>query len=153
MRVYRVLLDPEAAGTVVTAKKAGQRPWYWVAAAAVVFVVIAGAAIWNFYLRGPAPLTEVASEANMAFPLPDKPSLAVLPFTNMSDDESQEYFVDGMTEDLITDLAKIDGLFVMARNTVFTYKDKPVSVKQVAEDLGVRYVLEGSVRRAGDQVH
>jgi TolB-like protein len=88
----------------------------------------------------------------MAYPLPDKPSIAVLPFTNMSDDAEQEYFVDGMTEDLITDLSNISGLFVIARNSVFTYKGKPVKVKQVAEELGVRYVLEGSVRRAGDQI-
>jgi len=88
----------------------------------------------------------------MAFPLPDKPSIAVLPFTNMSDDAQQEYFVDGMTEDLITDLSKLSGLFVIARNSVFTYKGKPVKVRQVSEELGVRYVLEGSVRRVGDQV-
>ena len=93
-----------------------------------------------------------ASVDRMAFPLPDKPSIAVLPFTNMSSDAEQEYFVDGMTEDLITDLSKVSGLFVIARNSVFTYKDKAVKVGQVAEELGVRYVLEGSVRRAGDQV-
>ena len=70
----------------------------------------------------------------------------------MSDDAEQEYFVDGMTDDLITDLSKHSGLFVIARNSVFTYKDEPVKVQRVAEELGVRYVLEGSVRRAGDQV-
>ncbi len=88
----------------------------------------------------------------MAFPLPDKPPIAVLPFTNMSEDASQEYFVDGMTEDLITDLSKISGLFVIARNSSFSYKGRSVPVSQVAEELGVRYVLEGSVRRAGDEV-
>jgi TolB-like protein len=88
----------------------------------------------------------------MAFPLPDKPSIAVLPFANMSDDPQQEFFSDGMTEDLITDLSKISGLFVIARNSTFVYKGKPVKIRQVAEELGVRYVLEGSVRRAGDQV-
>ena len=85
-------------------------------------------------------------------PLPDKPSIAVLPFTNMSNDAEQEYFVDGMTEDLITDLSKLSGLFVIARNSSFTYKGKAVDVKNVARDLGVRYVMEGSVRRAGNQV-
>jgi adenylate cyclase len=85
-------------------------------------------------------------------PLPDKPSIAVLPFVNMSEDPQQEYFSDGMTEDLITDLSKISGLFVIARNSTFVYKGKPVKIRQVAEELGVRYVLEGSVRRAGDQV-
>ncbi len=85
-------------------------------------------------------------------PLPDKPSIAVLPFSNMSDDPSQEYFADGITEDLTTDLSKISGLFVIARNSAFAYKGKNVDVKRVARELGVKYVLEGSVRRAGDQV-
>jgi TolB-like protein len=88
----------------------------------------------------------------MAFPLPDKPSIAVLPFTNMSGDPEQEYFSDGITEDLITDLSKISNLFVIASNSVFTYKGKSVKISQVAEELGVQYVLEGSVRRAEDQV-
>ena len=98
------------------------------------------------------PKLEVASKEKMAFPLPDKPSIAVLPFINMSKDPDQEYFSDGMTEDLITDLSKISGLLVIARNSTFTYKGKPLKVKQVAEELGVRYVLEGSVRRAGDEI-
>ena len=85
-------------------------------------------------------------------PLPDKPSIAVLPFTNISGDPEQEYFADGMTDDLITDLSKIAGLFVIARNSVFTYKGKSVNVKQIGRDLGVRYVLEGSVRKADNQV-
>jgi TolB-like protein len=76
----------------------------------------------------------------------------VLPFTNISGDPEQEYFVDGMTDDLITDLSKISGLFVIARNSVFTYKDKPVKIKQVSRELGVRYVLEGSVRKVGHKV-
>jgi adenylate cyclase len=88
----------------------------------------------------------------LAYPLPDKPSIAILPFDNLSDDPSQEYFVDGMTEDLITDLAKIESLFVIARNTVFTYKGRSVIVPDVARELGVKYVLEGSVRRVGDRV-
>jgi len=88
----------------------------------------------------------------MSFPLPKKPSIAVLPFVNLSDDPEQEYFADGMTDDLITDLSKISDLFVIARNSTFTYKGKPVKIRQVAEELGVRYVLEGSVRRADDRV-
>ena len=115
----------------------------------VVILVAAGIAYWSKYSL---PQEEPASIENMAFPLPDKPSIAVLPFTNMSDDPQQEYFADGMTEDLITDLSKISGLFVIARNSSFSYKGQQVKVRQVAEDLGVRYVLEGSVRRAGDQV-
>jgi TolB-like protein len=88
----------------------------------------------------------------MALPLPDQPSIAVLPFTNMSDDPEQDYFADGMTEDLITDLSKISGLFVIARNSSFSYRGQQVKISQVAEELGVRYVLEGSVRRVGDAV-
>jgi len=85
-------------------------------------------------------------------PLPAKPSLAVLPFTNMSSDAEQEYFSDGITEDLITDLSKISGLFVISRNSVFTYKGKAMKVEQVGQELGVRYVLEGSIRKAGNRV-
>jgi adenylate cyclase len=81
-----------------------------------------------------------------------KPSIAVLPFTNMSGDPEQEYFSDGITEDIITDLSKISGLFVIARNTVFTYKGRPVRVQQIAEELGVRFILEGSVRKVGSRV-
>jgi adenylate cyclase len=84
--------------------------------------------------------------------LPEKPSIAVLPFTNMSGDPEQEYFADGMTDDLITDLSKVSGLFVIARNSTFAYKGQSPDVRQVAKDLGVRYVIEGSVRRARDKV-
>ena len=93
-----------------------------------------------------------SSEATEKDGLPKKPSIAVLPFANMSGDPEQEYFSDGMTEEIITSLSKIPNLFVIARNSTFTYKGSPVKVQQVAEDLGVRYVLEGSVRRAGEQV-
>ena len=85
-------------------------------------------------------------------PLPDKPSLAVLPFQNMTGDAEQEYFVDGMVEEITTAIARLPWLFVIARNSSFTYKDKAVDVKQVAQELGVRYVLEGSVRKAGNRV-
>jgi adenylate cyclase len=84
--------------------------------------------------------------------LPDQPSIAVLPFINMSSDPEQEYFSDGITEDLITDLSKLSGLFVISRNSVFLYKGKAVNPKQVSQDLGVQYVLEGSVRKAGNRV-
>src|SRR5437899_9608244 len=85
-------------------------------------------------------------------PLPDKPSIAILPFDNMSDDHAQEYFSDGISEDLTTALSRFAWLFVIARNSAFTYKGKAVDVKRVGRELGVRYVLEGSVRRAGDRV-
>ena len=95
---------------------------------------------------------EVASPEKMAFPLPEKPSIAVLPFVNMSGDPEQEYFSDGITEEIITALSKTPKLFVIARNSTFTYKGKPVKVQQVGRELGVKYVLEGSVRKAGDKV-
>ncbi|WP_104662466.1 winged helix-turn-helix domain-containing tetratricopeptide repeat protein [Ensifer adhaerens] len=85
-------------------------------------------------------------------PLPNKPSIAVLPFVNLSNDPEQESFADGMTEDLITDLSRSGGLFVIARNSVFAYKGRAMDVRAIAEDLGVRYLLEGSVRRAADRV-
>ena len=92
------------------------------------------------------------SPPTQALPLPDKPSIAVLPFANMSGDPEQEYFADGMVEEIITALSRIRWLFVIARNSSFTYKGQPVDVKQVGRELGVRYVLEGSVRRAGGRV-
>src|SRR5437868_13565229 len=87
-----------------------------------------------------------------ALPLPDKPSLAVLPFQNMSGDPEQEYFADGVVEDIITALSRFKSLFVIARNSSFTYRGKAVDVKQVGRELGVRYVLEGSVRKSGSLV-
>ena len=155
MRAYRVLSYPGAAAhRVIRAKKAmgGKiRKAAWVLAAVLV-IAVGAVEIWNIFLRPSIPPIETASVKRMAFPLPDKPSIAVLPFVNMSEDPSQEYFSDGITEDLITDLSKISELFVIARTSVFSYKNKPVQIRQVAEELGVRYVLEGSVRRAGDQV-
>jgi TolB-like protein len=90
--------------------------------------------------------------AKQPLPLPDKPSLAVLPFQNLTGDAEQEYFVDGMVEEITTAIARLAWLFVIARNSAFTYKGKPVDVKEVAQELGVRYVLEGSVRKAGNRV-
>jgi len=95
---------------------------------------------------------ETAGALSAAPPLPDKPSIAVLPFVNMSDDPKQEYFSDGMTEDVITSLSKLSELFVIARNSVFTYKGRAVRPEQVSRELGVRYVLEGSVRKAQKRV-
>src|SRR5207248_6409858 len=88
----------------------------------------------------------------VALPLPEKPSIAVLPFQNMSGDPEQEYFADGIVEDIITELSRFRALFVIARNSTFTYKGKPVDVRQVARELGVRYVVEGSIRKVGDRV-
>jgi len=122
----------------------------WIVAGTMALLVIAGGGL--AWLQPWVHRVEPASIERMAFPLPDKPSLAVLPFTNLSGDPEQEYFADGMTDDLITDLSKISALFVIARNSSFTYRGKSVDVKRVGRELGVKYVLEGSVRHAGDRV-
>ncbi len=151
VRVYRILLEPEAAGKVIGEKKPKSMKWIWAASIAIslIFLVIGIFAIWNYYFR---PSFEPASVEKMAFPLPEKPSIAVLPFDNLSGDPKQDYFSDGITEDLIVDLSKISGLFVIARNSVFIYKGKPVKIAEVGRELGVRYVLEGSVRMADNRI-
>jgi len=152
VRVYRVLMEPEAAGKVIGDKKIALRRWQRPTLALVVvfILVIATIAIWKNY-TSPSKV-EVASKEKMAFPLPDKPSIAVMPFMNMTGDPSQEFFCDGFSENLITALSKVPQLFVIARESTFSYKSKAVKVKQVAEELGVQYVLEGSVQRAGNRV-
>ena len=150
VKAYRVLMAPEFEGKLIGFdKKASNNRWIWVAAAAVIVAVV-GLGIWQFYSRRPS--VEPASVENMAFPLPDKPSIAVLPFDNMSDDPKQEYFSDGITEEIITALSKTPKMLVIARNSTFSYKGKAVKIKQVAEELGVRYVLEGSVRKTEGKV-
>jgi TolB-like protein/class 3 adenylate cyclase/rhodanese-related sulfurtransferase/Flp pilus assembly protein TadD len=153
IRVFRVVLDEKAEALCtpvvdVPVKAAPSRLPQIATALAVSLLAIAALVWWQPW----APEFEPASVERMVFPLPDQPSIAVLPFSNMSEDESQDYFADGMTEDLITDLSKISGLFVISRNSSFSYKGRQMKVRQVAEELGVRYVVEGSVRRAGDQV-
>ena len=151
VRVYKILMDSKDAGKLI-----GEKPrlfiknWIWttIVVVAIVFTLIG----YQFYQKLSAPEFEPASEENMAFSLPDKPSIAVLAFDNMSEDPKQEYLSDGISEEIITALSKTDKLFVIARNSSFTYKGKPVKVKQVAEELGVRYVLEGSVRKSEDRV-
>jgi adenylate cyclase len=98
------------------------------------------------------PIPQSLSAAPSALPLPDKPSIAVLPFSNMSSDPEQEFFADGIAEDVITALSRYPSLFVIARNSCFTYKGRTVDVKQIGRELGVRYVLEGSLRKAGNRI-
>ncbi|MGX5850743.1 adenylate/guanylate cyclase domain-containing protein [Mesorhizobium sp. PL10] len=138
VRAYRLLLDPAAAGKI---KVAVRRPVssraIGMAGIAVLFVaLLAGLFAWQ----------------SRTSSLTDRPSVAVLPFTNLGGDPSQDYFADGITEDLITDLTKLSGLDVIARNSVFAYKNKPAALADVARDLGVRFVVEGSVRRTGEQI-
>ena len=151
IRVYKVLMEPEAAGKVIGEKKAKPEKWGWRAIAVVaVLVLVVGGLIWSFYFRGPQ--TERTRVEKMAFPLPDKPSIAVLPLVNMSGDPGQEPFADGVTENITTTLAKIPELFVIARNSAFEYKGKPIDVKKIAESLGVRYILEGSIQKSGERI-
>ena len=106
--------------------------------------------VYRIAIKGPSPAP--TATVTRPLPLPDKPSIAVLPFDNMSGDPEQEYLADGISEDLITALSKIRWFFVIARNSTFTYKGQAVEVTQVARELGVRYVIEGSVRKAGNRV-
>jgi len=151
VRVYKLLLDPKDAGKIIGEEKskATKKTLVITGTFALVAILVAIAAVWHLRTRSQS---EIAAIDEMAFTLPNKPSIAVLPFVNMSDDPKQEYFVDGMTEDLITDLSQMSGLFVIARNSMFLYKEKPVTIRQVSEELGVRYILEGSVRKAGEEV-
>jgi adenylate cyclase len=151
VQTFKVLLDAPTTEDTIVAVPAAKRTsrWPMVAGSLVFLVIVSGALLWQ---RPWEERLEPASVERMVFPLPDRPSIAVLPFNNMSNDPNQDYFADGMTEDLITDLSNISGLFVISRNSSFTYKGQAVQVRQVAEELGVRYVLEGSVRRVGDQV-
>jgi adenylate cyclase len=150
VRTYKVLMEPKHAGELVGGVT--QRPKHWrLAAGAAALVILGGVwGIWHFYLR--LPSIEPASVEKMAFPLPDKPSIAVLPFDNLSGDPDQDYIADGISDSIIAALSKISEMFVIARNSTFTYKAKPVKVQQVSEDLGVRYVLEGSIQKSGDRV-
>jgi adenylate cyclase len=153
VRVYKVLMEPEAAGKVIGEKKAKPTSWQRpvMALAIIIFVIASAISIWKF-TTPPTPPIEVASREKMAYPLPDKPSIAVLPFTNMSGDPKEDYFGDGLAEEIITALSKTPKLFVIARNSTFVYKGKFVSIKEVAETLGVQYVLEGSFRKTGNKV-
>ena len=130
VRAYRVLLEPEASGTLIAHKQAKARlaPAHWAGIGLAAAIAIA-ALVWAVVEEPWVVRVEPADPAKMAFALPDKPSIAVLPFDNMSDEPGQEWFANGMTDDLITDLSQVSGLFVIARNSTFTYKGKPVKVQ------------------------
>jgi TolB-like protein/class 3 adenylate cyclase len=137
--------------TTAPRRRIGAMPLYGLAVVAVMIAVGGVAAWWHLWKSDVAP--NPAPGVTAPFPdRPDRPAIAVLPFDNISGDPEQEYFADGMAEDIITDLSKISGLFVIARNSSFAYKDNQTDVRTIARELGVRYVLEGSVRRAGDNV-
>jgi len=121
-------------------------------ALAGLILLAAGIIVGQSFLRLPLSAQDSALRTPAALPLPDKPSIVVLPFDNMSNDPDQDYFSDGITEDITSSLSKIPSLFVIARNSAFTYKGKAVKIQDVSREMGVRYVLEGSVRKAADQV-
>jgi TolB-like protein/Flp pilus assembly protein TadD len=147
--VYQVVLDDKAAALVTPmihqATKPKRRRWPAIIAAVAIVTAAVGAVVWW------QPWTRETDRVLIERPS-DLPAIAVLPFDNMSGDPEQEYISDGITEDLITDLSRISGVFVIARNSVFTYKDRAVKVQEVGRELGAQYVLEGSVRKAGDRV-
>ncbi len=149
---YRVLMKPDAAGKVIGEKRFLGRYSRRTAMAIIVIlaVVAAGLVSWNIYLQR-SKKVEPASVDKMAYPLPDKPSIVVLPFDNLSKDPDQEYLVDGITDQIILGLSKIPYMFVIASESSFSYKNKDVEIRQISEELGVQYVLEGSVQRSGDR--
>lgn len=145
-------LGPEGIERTKSAKKS--HPLLLALGTFACLLVFSGVGLW---LSWPAPagwlLDEMGLSGEMTnLKLPDKPSIVILPFSNMSGDPEQEYFADGFIEDLTTDLSSLPYLFVIARNSAFTYKGKAVNVEQVGKELGVRYVVEGSVRKVGDQI-
>ncbi len=144
VRVYRVAMDGSP-GPTRPRPRSGRRPAL-IAAAAVVAVALVGLAAW--WTQWPQP----AIEDDPVLALPTGPTVAVLPFTNLSGDPEQEYFSDGLTDDIITALSRFRELFVIARNSTFRYKGKSVDVRELNRDLGARYVVEGSVRKAGTRL-
>jgi adenylate cyclase len=157
VRVLRVMLDGGVAthtAAEATEQRSLRKHWRGGALSLVGLAIIVGTIllVQHLSLRPPTTTASIPTTQSPALPLPDKPSIAVLPFTNMSDDPKQEYFSDGITEDLITALSKLPILFVIARNSTFTYKGKAVNVQQIGRELGVQYVLEGSVRKADNRV-
>jgi adenylate cyclase len=152
---YKVLIEhSEPAEAKETTQKAKPGAWWKsnLIAAAIIVVLVASVAIWYFHFHSVPPPEKPALAEAPVLKLPDKPSIAVLAFDNMSGDPKQEYFSDGITEEIISGLSKMPELFVIARNSSFAFKGKAVSVKEVGRQLGVGYVLEGSVRKERDRV-
>ncbi len=156
LRVYRVLpeagvAEPTADTTKAQAtRKYARRGIFSIAGLAFIAAVIV--LVQHLSVRPPAPSASIPSVQPPALTLPDEPSIAVLPFTNMSGDREQEYFSDGITDDLITALSRLPDLFVIARTSTFTYKSKPAKVQDISRELGVKYILEGSVRKEANEV-
>jgi adenylate cyclase len=153
IRVYRLTSDKTRNEcTVQNQNRIQSKRLLFACVAGLLFLTAGGIITWKIYLNHSYKSIEPASVEPTDYPLPDKPSIAVLPFDNMSGDPSQEYIGDGLTEEIITALSKTPKLFVIARNSSFTYKDKSVSIPTVGKELGVRYVLEGSIQKAKEKV-
>jgi class 3 adenylate cyclase/TolB-like protein/Tfp pilus assembly protein PilF len=153
VRAYRVVTDAGVGPTVSAAPGRRRQVPRWVIAAGVAGLVLGAsgaAAFWRLYLPHPAPSAAGAPATPPA--LPDKPSIAVLPFANLSGDPAQDYLADGLTDNIVDALAQNPGLFVIARNATLDYRGKAVAPQAAAKDLGVRYVLEGSVQKSGDHI-
>jgi adenylate cyclase len=151
VRVYRLLTEPADAGKMIGEEKTKAAKWLWVSSAAIalILLVIGVFAIWDYYFH---PSFEPASEEMMAFPLPDKPSVAVMAFDNLSGDPEQDLFCDSIAENIITQLSRIHSLFVISHGSSFSFKGKNVKVLQVSQELGVRYLLKGSVQGSGERL-
>ncbi len=149
--IYRVVLDERAAALVTPVVQPSSlqpgRMRLGAAAAALLVLLAGGLFLWQPWQPAPGPVPQ-----RFAYPLPDKPSIAVLPFINVGGEDDQDHFAAGLTDDLITELSKVSGLFVIARHSVFALKDTAGRIQDVAAELGVRYVLEGSLRRAGPRI-
>ena len=153
VRLYKIIMDPDAAGKVIGEKQVlGQTSRKVAITVILALAIIAGGLISYYIYLHQSGRIEPASIQKMAYPLPDNPSIVILPFENLSADKNQEYFCDGLTMDVIAALSKVPDLFVIARDTTFTFKGKPLSIKQVAEEMGVQYVLHGSVRKDKDKI-
>jgi adenylate cyclase len=153
VRVFRVLLEPGAART--TKSQRVQRKYLRRGAFSLGGLAIIAAAILfvqHISLKTPRTSASIPPAQSPALAVPDKPSIAVLPFANLSGDPQQEYFSDGITDDLVTDLSRVPGLFVIDRGSTFAYKGKPAKVQEVGRELGVKYILEGSARKTADRV-
>jgi adenylate cyclase len=153
---YKVLMERRVTvkdQTETKPKEGAKRRLKFIALVGVLLMVVGAAALWQIAaFRATPPPVEKASKERMAFPLPDKPSIAIMPFLNMTGDQKEDFFCDGLSESLIMALSKVPQLFVIARESTFSYKGKGTKISQVSEELGVQYVLEGSVQRAGDRV-
>jgi adenylate cyclase len=157
VRVFRLLMEPADSGPARSGKNGRRRQAVYLrrgafSVAGLAIIVAAVVLVQHLSLRLPATSASIHPAQGQALTLPDKPSIVVLPFTNLSGDREQEYLSDGITTDLITDLSRLPDLFVIDRNSAFTYEGKTVKVEEVGRELGVKYVLEGGLQKVGDQI-